>query len=45
MTDWSLILIAGALVILIVDCLSERRKRREDAAWGRERNNLGRRRA
>ena len=45
MTDWSLILIAGALVILIVDFLSERRKRREDSAWGRERNNLGRRRA
>ena len=42
MTDWSLILIAGALAILIVDYLSERRKRREDAARGREHNNLGR---
>ena len=44
MTDWSLILVAGALAILIADFLSGRRKRREDSAWERERNNLGRRR-
>jgi len=42
MTDWSLILMAGALAILIVDCLSKRRKRREDAAWERARRDLGR---
>jgi len=42
MTDWSLILICGALVILIADCLSKRAKRRDDLAWERARRNLGR---
>ena len=41
------LLIVSALVAIWLGSefaayLSERRKRREDAAWGRERNNLGR---
>jgi hypothetical protein len=41
------LLIISALVAIwlgseLVAYLSDRQKRREDAAWGRERNNLGR---